>query len=139
MINRFVYIIAALLSFALSSIGSSIDEESISFAVNDFVCENLPHRNSDTSLIDNIDAGCDFSISNDAKNRISTILKNFSSSNRSRLSVRRISNVHNVVLNNGDKAIHNTRHSLLCLTHSCHFSSFNNPASYLVRLHKFII
>ncbi len=139
MIHRFgLYIIAALLSFTLSSVGSSIDEEAISLAVNESVCENLPHRNSDSSFVYNTDAGCDSAISNDTKNnRISTILKN--SSNRLRLSVRRISNVHNVVLSNGDNAIHNTWHSPLCLTHNSHFSGFSNPARYLIRLHKFII
>lgn len=140
MIHRFgLYIIAAFLSFALSSIETTIDDAA-SWAVGNLVYENLSSNDSETFFIDDTDAGCASLISNDATNRIyAPSLKHSSPSRSHRLSVRRISSVYNVVIDNGDNAIHNALHSLICLTHSRHSSSINDPARYLIRLRKFVI
>ncbi len=140
MIQRFgLYIIATFLSLALSSIETTIDEAA-SWAVGNLVYENLSSQDSETFFIDDTDTGCASLISSDTTNRIDTpTLRHFSSSGSSRLSVRRISSLYNVVIDNGDNAIHNAMHSLICLTHSQHSSSFNDPARYLIRLRKFVI
>ncbi len=138
--HRFVlYIIAAFLSLALSSIGTTIDEAA-SLAVSNLVYENLSSQDSETFFIDDTDAGCASLISNDTTNRIDTpTLRHFSLSGSLRLSVRRISSVYNVVIDNGDNAIHHALHSIVCFTHSHHSSRFNEPSRYLIRLRKFII
>jgi len=140
MIHRFgLYIIAALLSFALSSIGTTIDEVT-SLAVGNLVCENLLSQNSETFFLDDTDAGCASLMSNNTKNRIDTpAIRHFSSSGRFRLSVRRTSNVYNVAIDNGDSTIYNTSHPLICYTCSDCPSGFNEPTRYLIRLRKFII
>ena len=140
MIHRFgLYIIAAFLSLALSSIGTTIDEAT-SLAVSNLVYENMSSQDSETFFIDDTDAGCASLRSHDTTNWIDTpSIRHFSSSGSFRLSVRRISSVYNVVIDNGDNAIHNVLHSLICFTHSHHSSSFNDPARYLIRLRKFII
>jgi len=140
MIHRFgLYIIAAFISFALSSIGTTIDEAT-SLAVSNLVCENLLSQNSETFSLDDTDAGCTSLMGNNTKNRIDTpTIRHFSSSGRFRLSVRRTSNVYHVAIDNGDNTIHNTPHSLICFMRSNHSSDFNEPARYLIRLRKFII
>lgn len=140
MIHRFVlHIIAAFLSFALSSIVTTIGEAT-SLAVSNIGCENLLCQNSETFFIEDTDAGCASVINNDTKKRIDTpTIRHFSSSGRCRMSVRRTSHVYNVAIDNSDNTIHNTPHRLICLTHSDHPSGFNEPARYLIRLRKFII
>ena len=139
MIHRLgLSIIAALLSFTLSSIETTIDEETL-LAVGNLVCKNLLPQNSETYFIDDTDAGCASLISNKTKKQPNILLKNLSSSNRFRQSVGRISNIYNPVLNNGYNAIHNTLHSLVCFAHSRHPSGFNEPNCYLIRLRKLII
>lgn len=139
MIHRFgLYIIAAFLSFALSSTGTTIDEAT-SLEVGNPACENLLFQNSETLFIDDTDEGCASLISDDTKNRIDTpILRHFPSSGRFRLPVRRTSNVYNVAIDNSDNTI-NTPHPLVCFTRSDHSSGFNEPTRYLIRLRKFII
>lgn len=122
MIYRFVlHIIAAFLSFALSSIVTTIDEAT-SLAVSNIECENLLCQYSETFFIDD-----------------TPTIRHFSSSGRCRLSIRRTPHVYNVAIDNSTNTILNTPHRLICLTHSDNPSGFNEPARYLIRLRKFII
>jgi len=129
-----LYIIAAFLSFALSSIWAAIDETTILPAI-DLLCEN--HGTS--SFDDNTDHGYD-SLTGDKANRPkNSIQKDFPSSRNFRLPVRRTSNGSHAGLDYGDKAIHKKHHSLICITQSRHHAGINKPSHYLIRLRRFII
>lgn len=135
--HRFgLYIIAAFLSLALSSIGITIDEAT-ALAVGNL--ENPVSQHSGTVSIDDTDAGRESSISSGTKYRIDTPLRRFSSSDSFRRWVRRTANVCHLVIDYGDNAIRNTLHSIARFTHSRHASGINEPARYLIRLRKFII
>ena len=129
-----LYIIAAFLSLALSSIGTTIDEAT-SLAVGNF--ENPSFQ--DFGTVFNDDAGRESSISSGTTYRIDTPLRRFSSCDSFRRAVRRTANVCHLVIDNGDNAIRNTLYSLARFTHSRHSTGFNEPARYLIRLRKFII
>lgn len=137
MTNGFIlYIIAAFLSFALSSTETATDDAA-SLAAGSLLCENPPapvHGDFPTN-----DADCESSVGNGADSQIDTPLRNFQLSNRFRLPVRRIYDIRNVFMDNGCNAVNATSRSLTRITHSPHSSTLNEPARYLIRLRKFII
>ncbi len=137
--HRFgLYIIAAFLSLALSSVGITTDEAT-SLAVSNLVYENPSSLDSGTFLIDDTGAGRESSISSGTTYRIDTPLRRFSSSDSFRRWVRQAANVCHPVIDNGYNAIRDTLHSIARFTHSRHASGINEPARYLIRLRKFII
>ncbi len=133
-----LFIIAAFLSLALSSVGITTDEAT-SLTVGNLAYESPSFWDSGTFFIVDTYAGRESSISSGTPFRIDTPLRRFSSSDSFRRSVRRTANAYHPVIDNGDNAIRNTLHSLACFTHSRHSSGINEPARYLIRLRKFII
>ncbi len=131
-----LFIIAAFLSLALSSVGATTDEATL-WAVGNL--ENPSSQDPEAFFIDDTDAGRESSISSGTTYRIDTPLRRFSSSDSFRRAVRRTANVCHPVIDNGDNVIRNTLHSFACFTHSRHSSGINEPARYLIRLRKFII
>ncbi len=127
-----LFIIAAFLSLALSSVGATTDEATL-WAVRNL--ENPSSQDFGTTQ----DAGRESSISSGTTYRVDTPLRRFSSSDSFRRWVRQAANVCHPVIDNGDNVIRNTLHSLACFTHSRHSSGINEPARYLIRLRKFII
>jgi len=134
-----LYIFAAFLSLALSFVVATTDESS-TLAVGNLSVENLL-TNHDTGFccIEDADAGSIPLVSSDADNRIDEPVRLLVSSGSFRLSVRRVSYIYTVITDNDGNATRNTLHSLICQTHGRNSSGFNEPASYLIRLRKFII
>ncbi len=131
-----LFIIAAFLSLALSSVGATTDEATL-LAVGNL--ENPSSQDPEAFFFYVKDSGRESSISSGTTYRIDKPLRRFSSSDSFRRWVRQAANVCHPVIDNGDNAIRDTLHSIARFTHSRHASGINEPARYLIRLRKFII